>query len=70
MELNKEILINALRGTSGPNYNLLSKYENLGLGKYVGGFHDKFIWNNPSSFEQFTEEQLKEFYVEIKESWK
>lgn len=70
MELDKEILINALRGTSGPNYNLLSKYENLGLGKYVGGFHDKFIWNNPSSFEQFTEEQLKEFYVEIKESWK
>lgn len=70
MELDKEILINALRGTSGPNYNLLSKYENLGLGKYVGGFHDKFIWNNLSSFEQFTEEQLKEFYVEIKESWK
>ena len=70
MQIEKEILINALRGTSGPNYNLLSKYENLGLGRYVGGFHDKFIWNNPTSFEHFTEEQLKEFYIEIKESWK
>jgi hypothetical protein len=70
MELDKEILINAIRGTSGPYYNLLTKYENLGLGKYVGGFHDKFVWNNISSFEQFTEEQLKEFYVEIKDSWK
>lgn len=70
MELNKEILINALRGTSGPNYNSITKYENLGLGKYVGGFKDCFEWNNISSFEQFTEEQLKELYIEIKDSWK
>lgn len=70
MEINKEILIAAIRGTDGPHYNLLTKYENLGLGKYVGGFHDKFMWGSISSFGQFTEDQLKDLYLEIKESWK
>lgn len=70
MEINKEILIGAIRGTDGPNYNVMTKFENMGLGKYVGGFHDRFVWNSVKSFEHLTEEQLKNLYIEIKDSWK
>ena len=70
MELDKEILAKAIRGTCGPHYNLIKKYEDLGLGTWYGGFKECFEWTNISSFEQFTEEQLKELYVEIQDSWK
>lgn len=69
MEINKELLINALRGTNGPHYSLFSKYENLGLGKYFGGFQDRWCWDlRDKVYESFTEEQLKEFYMEVKNS--
>ena len=69
MEINKEILISAIRGTDGPNYNVMTKFENMGLGKYVGGFHDRFVWNSVKSFEHLTEEQLKATLSSLKSQY-
>lgn len=66
----KDILIDAIKGTDGPYYGkVMSKCEQLGLGRYCGGFLDRWEWNGKTSFERLNEEELKNLYKEVKESW-
>lgn len=70
MKISKELLIDAIVGSPGPEFKIIQKYVDLKLGEWVGGFYDTWRWFNKSKFEHFTEEQLFEIYTEIKDSWK
>lgn len=66
IELDKTDIINMILGTY-PTYEQMDKFERLGLGYYIGGFDDKWVWNSYSNaWKRYTEEQLFEFYKELK----
>ena len=68
VELDKIDVINMLHGID-PSYEKIDKFESLGLGHYVGGFADRWEWDGLYSpaWERYTEEQLFDFYQELKE---
>ncbi len=66
VELDKAGLISLVRGTC-PNYHIMEEILISQAGRYVGGFHDKWEWND---LNHFTEQQLKAIYDNCVWSWK
>lgn len=68
IEVDKTDIINMIRGTS-LSYEKIDRFLSLGLGYYVGGFDDSWYWNDKwsSAWDLYTEEQLLDFYHELKE---
>jgi len=66
IELDKEGLISLVRGTC-PNYHIFEDALIARAGHYVGGFHDKWEWND---LKPFTEAELYSIYYKCKESFK
>lgn len=67
VELNKRDIIHLLRGTE-PSYDLIGLVEDMELGRYTGGFVDRFDWNCQSSkcWDKYSEEDLFKLYKELK----
>ena len=63
--MNKELLINAINGTT-PSYTAMDHPLIKPLGDYSGGFNDRWYWNN-SVLKTKTEQELIEIYTIIKE---
>lgn len=67
-ELSKMDLWRLLRGTEPPTYDWIEKLEKLGLGRYVGGFSDRWEYNSTLSIpENLSEEELWELYKQMRE---
>ena len=63
--MNKELLIDAIKGTT-PSYTIMDHPLIKPLGEYRGGFSDSWHWNN-SVLKTKTEQELIEIYTIIKE---
>ena len=66
VELNKMDIIHLLSGSS-PSYDHFSMIEKMGLGHYVGGFADRFEWENAWNdiWNKYSEEELFDLYLKI-----
>ena len=60
VNLEKEDLINLIISKS-PNYDDIYTFAYKGLGRYYGGFNDKWEWNR-SALEKLSEEDLLDLY--------
>lgn len=67
-ELSKMDLWRLLRGTEPPTYEWIDKLEKLGLGQHIGGFSDKWVYNNTLNVpENMGEEEMWELYKQMRE---
>lgn len=68
VELNQKDIISLIRGTC-PSYEQISKFEELGLGTYTGGFADRWDWISSGDirWDCFTEIQLYDMYLSLKD---
>lgn len=67
-ELSKLDLWRLLRGTEPPTYDWMSKLEELGLGSYRGGFHDR--WEYRSIHEvptNLSEDEMWNLYLRMRD---
>ncbi len=66
VELDREDIISLMKGTE-PNYNIMHKIPE-DLGRYVGGFADRWEWDMiiPT---QYSDEELYNIYLMCKESY-
>ena len=62
VELNKSDLCNLLAGTR-PSFGLMTRISKMGLGHYVGGFSDEWIWT--LNVDSYSEKELWNLYKEI-----
>ncbi len=60
-DLKKDDLVNLVKGTS-PHYELMDNPLVKRCGSYIGGFHDRWDWNNHFD-EDITEQQLWDLYI-------
>lgn len=68
VELTKEEVICLIKGI-WPPYSLFNELDKLGFGRFIGGFVDKWEWNdNPKFWNKFSIEQLFDIYTNIKSS--
>jgi len=68
VELDRDDLVSLVKGTY-PSYEIMDSPLIRLSGKYVGGFHDKWVWNDKFS-PVLTEDNLWEMYNICKDSWK
>ena len=66
--LDRKDIINLLKGTK-PYYDVMDKIPK-DLGSYVGGFVDDWHWNYFDESVKYSNEELYEFYLLCKNSWK
>lgn len=66
VELSKKDIVNLLRGVE-PSHDTMKKAIDMGLGIYVGGFEDKFVWEYPNYhlWYNYSEEELFDLYLKI-----
>lgn len=64
VKLDKDDLVCLLESKCVP-YEEIEEYENKGLGHYVGGFHDKWVWNT-ERLKELSEQQLFSIYRSLK----
>ena len=67
VELDRKDIIALLKGTE-PYYPIMEKIPK-DLGYFVGGFADKWYWNNFSEDCKYTDEYLYNLYLMCKNSW-
>jgi|GEM_PF-935902 len=68
VDLDKKGLVALVMGST-PNYSVMEHALVAMTGRYIGGFHDKWVWDR-SALEQFTEKNLLKLYNTCKDSWK
>lgn len=67
-ELSKKDLWRLLRGTEPPTFEWMSKLEKLGLGKYCGGFSDRWEYNSIFDVpEKVNEEEMWDLYMQMRD---
>lgn len=68
VDIDRIDIINMIRGTY-PNYELIDKYTELGLGYYHGAYN-AWRWDEitSTSWDRFPEIYLMKLYKEVKES--
>lgn len=64
VEINKSDLCNLLAGTR-PSFGLMTKMSKMGLGYYIGGFSDEWIWTLRLNVDSYSEKELWDLYKEI-----
>lgn len=64
VELNKSDLCYLLGGTR-PSFGFMTKISKMGLGYYVAGFSDEWIWTLRNNVDSYSEEELWNLYKEI-----
>lgn len=67
VELGKEDLVTLVSGLDCP-YGMMTKYDKLEIGSYIGGFVDEWRWHK-IGLRELSEEELYNIYKECKESW-
>ena len=66
VELTKKEVIRLIK-SGWPHYSLFDELDKLGFGKYVGGFIERWEWNdNPDFWNKFPIEQLFDIYTNLK----
>lgn len=66
VELDRFEIISLIKSIC-PSYSLIDELTNLGFGKYIGGFVEKWEWNENDNFwKKFPIEQLFDIYKNIK----
>jgi hypothetical protein len=66
VELDRFEILSLIKGIC-PSYSLINKLTNEGFGNYVGGFVERWEWNNnPDFWNKFPIEQLFDIYKNIK----
>lgn len=66
VELNKKEVIGLIKSI-WPPYSWFDELDKLGFGHYVGGFVERWEWNNdPDFWNKFPIEQLFDIYTNIK----
>lgn len=67
VELDKRDIIHLLRGVEITKYTTTFKVENLGIGEYIGGFADRFEWDDvySRSWDKYSEKELYELYLSL-----
>lgn len=68
VNLNKEDLISLVKGEV-PYYDIFDNELVDKSGKYIGGFHDKWEWDD-YALKKLSEEELYKLYLICKNSWK
>lgn len=68
VDLDKRDIISLLKGST-PSHQIMDKIPQE-LGSYVGGHVDEWKWNYIREDTSYTEEELYEFYLMCKNSWK
>lgn len=68
LELDHKDLVCLIKGTA-PYYNLFEHPAIKNTGKYIGGFHDKWEWNE-AVLNKLGEQRLVEIFTLCKQSWK
>lgn len=66
--LDKKDLVSLVLG-SYPSYELMSHFLIKDMGDYIGGFSDKWSWNN-RKLNEVSEEVLWDIYQRCKNNWK
>ena len=72
VELDRKDITLLLKGIKCPAYELIEKLTRMGLGKYYGGMGDSWEWSFSIYDSEYSDEELYELYLELKEykkSW-
>lgn len=67
IDLKREGLLHIVRD-SAPSYSAFEEPLVKRCGSYIGGFHDKWEWNI-NELKKLSNDELKELYNIIKDSW-
>ena len=66
VELDRSEILSLIKGIC-PSYSLIDELENMGFGKFIGGFVEKWEWTENNKFwKKFPIEQLFDIYKNIK----
>jgi hypothetical protein len=66
VELDRFEIISLIKGIC-PSYSLITELQNMGFGRYVGGFVEKWEWTQNDKFwKKYSIEQLFDIYKNIK----
>lgn len=66
VELDRYEILSLIKGIC-PSYSLINELTNEGFGKYIGGFAERWEWNNNDNFwKKYSIEQLFDIYKNIK----
>lgn len=66
VELDRTEILSLIKGIC-PSYSLIIELTNQGFGKFIGGFVERWEWNNDADFwNKFPIEQLFDIYKNIK----
>lgn len=66
IEVSKKELIALIRGTE-PHYSIMDDSLVSKVGRYIGGFNDRWEWNN-SELNNLSESELLALFIRIKNS--
>jgi len=67
VELDRDDLVNLVKGVY-PSYEIMDIEVIKMNGRYVGGFHDKWVWNEKFD-NHLTEIDLWDMYILCRDSW-
>lgn len=67
VELDRKDITLLLKGIKCPAYKFIEKLTRMGLGKYYGGMGDHWEWNLYIYDSEYSDEELYELYLELKE---
>ena len=68
VELDRFEILRLIKGI-WPSYGLIDELTNQGFGKYIGGFAERWEWNNNDNFwKKYSIEQLFDIYKNIKQA--
>ena len=66
VELDRSEIVSLIKGIC-PSYSLITELENMGFGKFIGGFVEKWEWTQNDKFwKKYSIEQLFDIYKNIK----
>jgi hypothetical protein len=66
VELDRYEILSLIKGIY-PSYSLINELTDQGFGKYIGGFVERWEWNENDSFwEKYSIEHLFDIYKNIK----
>lgn len=66
VELDRSEILSLIKGIC-PSYSLINELTNQGFGKFIGGFVERWEWNeNVNFWKKYSIEQLFDIYKNIK----
>lgn len=66
VELDRYEILSLIKGIC-PSYSLINELTDQGFGRYIGGFTERWEWNENDSFwEKYSIEHLFDIYKNIK----